>query len=375
MGMYDALDYQSMARALRLARRGLYTTHPNPRVGCVLVKDGLVIGEGYHARAGEPHAEINALRDAGNAARGATAYVTLEPCSHHGRTPPCAPALMAAGITRVVAAMQDPNSQVAGRGLSVLTAAGIKTDCGLMKAEVERLNCGFVSRMRDGRPWVRVKLAMSLDGGTALASGESRWITAEPARRDVQYWRARSSAIMTGSGTLRADDPALTVRLSADELVSSEPMLQPIRIVLSTNFDIDLRAKIFTGPGLCIVFTACAVSDELDHFARSEVQAITVARQGARLDLSEIMRALAIREVNEVQVEAGSTLCGALLQEGLVDEMIIYMAPALIGDGGRGLFHLPEIRRMADRRSLRIEDVRMIGDDLRIRAVPIREVR
>lgn len=373
--MSDALDYRSMARALRLARRGLYTAHPNPRVGCVLVKDGSIIGEGYHARAGEPHAEINALRDAGDAARGATAYVTLEPCSHHGRTPPCAPALIEAGITRVVAAMQDPSSQVAGRGLSALTSAGIKTDCGLLKTEAERLNCGFVSRMRYRRPWVRVKLAMSLDGRTALASGESRWITAEPARRDVQYWRARSSAIMTGSGTLRADDPALTVRLRAHELASSEPVLQPIRIVLSTNFDIDPYAKIFNGPGLCIVFSACAASGEPDHFARSQVQVITVARRDARLDLSEVMRALAACEVNEVQVEAGSTLCGALLQEGLVDEMIIYMAPALMGDDARGLFHLPEIRHMADRCALHIEEVRMVGGDLRILAMPIREVR
>ncbi len=369
--MSDVLDHQSMARALRLARQGLYTAHPNPRVGCVLVKDRLIIGEGYHARTGEPHAEINALRNAGGAARGATAYVTLEPCSHHGRTPPCALALIEAGITRVVAAMQDPNPLVAGQGLNVLTAAGIKIDCGLMKTEAERLNRGFISRVRDRRPWVRIKLAMSVDGRTALASGESRWITAEPARRDVQFWRARSSAIMTGSGTLHADDPRFTMRLSADELASSEPVLQPMRIVLSTNFDIDQRARIFTEPGQCIVFTARAVFDELDHFARSEVQVINVARRGTRLDLSEIMRVLAAREVNEVQVEAGSTLCGALLQQGLVDEMILYIAPTLMGDDARGSFHLPQIRRMADRHSLRIEDVRKVGGDLRILAVPI----
>lgn len=373
--MFDAFDHAHMAHALCLARRGLFTAHPNPRVGCVLVKDGRVVAQGFHARTGQPHAEINALREAGDTARGATAYVTLEPCSHHGRTPPCAPKLIEAGVKRVVVAMLDPNPRVAGRGLGALTAAGIETECGLMEVAAKRLNRGFSKRMRDSRPWVRVKLAMSLDGRTALASGESRWITGEHARRDVQYWRARSSAIMTGSSTVRADDPALTVRLSADELACGESVLRPVRVVLSTNLDIDPRAKIFTEPGQCIVFTACAASDDLDRFTRSNVQVVTVAGEGDRLALSEVMGALAAREMNELQVEAGATLCGALLQQRLVDELIIYMAPVLIGDGARALFHLPDITQMAERCSVRIEDLRMIGDDLRIRAAPIRQLR
>lgn len=359
-----------MARALRLAGRGLYSTHPNPRVGCVLVKGGHVVGEGFHARAGQAHAEINALRAAGATVDGATAYVTLEPCCHHGRTPPCTQALVQAGVKRVVAAMEDPNPMVAGQGLEALRAAGVDTHCGLMAAEAERLNRGFVSRMRLGRPWVRIKLAMSLDGRTALASGESRWISGEPARLDVQRLRARSSAIMTGSGTVRADNPALTVRLTAGELGISEPVPQPVRVILDTHLGLGPRARVFDPLGQCIVFTAGAAHGRIERFGSPNVEVVTVARCGSGLDLHKIMRKLAEREINELQVEAGATLGGALLRQGLADEMVIYMAAVLMGDSARGLFHLPGIQRMADRLSLRIDDVRMMGDDLRIAATP-----
>jgi diaminohydroxyphosphoribosylaminopyrimidine deaminase/5-amino-6-(5-phosphoribosylamino)uracil reductase len=369
--MSDALDdYRFMARALQLARRGLFTTHPNPRVGCVLVKEGRIIGEGFHARAGQPHAEINALRNAGDAARGATAYVILEPCCHQGRTPPCTNALIQMGVKRVVAAMADPNPRVAGQGFAALAAAGIATRCGIMKAEARALNCGFISRMCRGRPWIRVKLAMSLDGRTALASGESRWISSEAARNDVQYLRARSSAILTGSGTVRADNPALTMRLTAADLGIGEPLPQPARVILNTNLTIDPRARVLEAPGHCIVFAAVGAPDKIRRLERSNVEVVRVASHGPLLDLCQVMLVLGRREFNEVQVEAGATLIGALLNHGLADELVIYMAPLLMGDSARGLAHLPGIKRMTDRLLLRIDDVRTIGDDLRITATP-----
>jgi diaminohydroxyphosphoribosylaminopyrimidine deaminase/5-amino-6-(5-phosphoribosylamino)uracil reductase len=368
--MLDAPAYRHMANALRLARRGWYTAHPNPRVGCVLVRNGEVVSVGFHARAGLAHAEINALREAGIAAAGATAYVTLEPCCHHGRTPPCTPALIDAGIARVIAAMKDPDPRVAGQGLATLSAAGIETHCGVMQAEAELLNRGFISRMRRGRPWVRLKLAMSLDGRTALASGESRWISGEAARREVQYLRAQSSAIMTGSGTVRADDPRLDVRLNAADLGIGEPPPQPTRVILSTSLNIDPQARVFDPPGQCIVFTTAAGRDRIRLFQRPKVEVLSVASRGSDLDLHEIMRVLGEREINELQVEAGATLSGALLRQGLVDELVIYMAAVLLGDSSRGLAHLPHVERMTDRLRFTIDDTRMIGDDLRITARP-----
>jgi diaminohydroxyphosphoribosylaminopyrimidine deaminase / 5-amino-6-(5-phosphoribosylamino)uracil reductase len=366
-----ALDYQYMARALQLARRGLFTSHPNPRVGCVIVNNNRIVGEGFHARAGETHAEINALRAAGAAARGAMAYVTLEPCCHYGRTSPCTQALIKAGIQRLVAAMEDPNPRVAGQGFAALAAAGIKAHSGVMQGEAEILNRGFISRMQRGRPWIRVKLAMSLDGRTALASGESRWISGEAARFDVQCLRARSSAIMTGSGTVRADNPQLTVRLTAADLEINAPLSQPMRVILSTDLNIDSMARVLEPPGQSLIFTAAGAPAKFEQFQRRNVDVITVASNDAGLDLNEVMQSLAQREINEVQVEAGATLSGALVRQKLVDELVIYMAPVLLGDLARGLLHLPEIARMSDRLRLRVDARRMFGEDLRITATPI----
>lgn len=362
-------DIRHMARALQLARRGLYTTDPNPRVGCVMVRDGEVVGEGFHARAGEPHAEILALRQAGEAARGATVYVTLEPCAHFGRTPPCADALIAAGVGRVVAAMVDPNPRVAGQGLARLAQAGIETASGVLEAEARALNPGFISRMERGRPYVRVKLAMSLDGRTAMANGESRWITGEAARRDVQRLRARAGAILTGMGTVRADDPGLDVRLTADELGIEGPVRQPLRVVLDTRLACTPGAKLFTLGGPVLVLTA--VEDSARHGALqargAEVQAVASDAQG--LDLHAVMALLARREVNELHVEAGPILCGALMRAGLVDELVIYLGPHLMGNDARGLMNLG-LEHMDERVPLRIEDIHAVGGDWRIVARP-----
>ncbi|EHQ52197.1 riboflavin biosynthesis protein RibD [Ectothiorhodospira sp. PHS-1] len=357
-----------MGRALQLARRGLYTTDPNPRVGCVVVRDGHVLGEGFHVRAGEPHAEVLALAHAGEAARGATAYVTLEPCSHHGRTPPCVDALLRAGVGRVVVAMTDPNPLVAGRGLERLREAGVAVAVGLMESEARALNPGFVSRMERGRPWVRVKLAASLDGRTAMASGESRWITGEAARRDVQFLRARASAILTGMGTVRADDPRLDVRLSAEALDVDGPVRQPLRVVLDREGRLTAAARLFQTEGPVLVLTdpealARQTRDLADVNAR--VEAVTVSR--GHLDLPAVMNLLARHQVNELHVEAGPVLCGALLGAGLVDELVIYLAPHLMGATARGLFDLP-LGRMADRVALDISDMRAVGRDWRITA-------
>ncbi len=359
-----------MARALRLARRGLYTTDPNPRVGCVLVRDGEVVGEGWHRRAGGPHAERIALAAAGRRARGATAYVTLEPCSHHGRTPPCADALVEAGVSRVVAAMVDPNPLVSGKGLARLRAAGIRAEAGLLESEAERLNPGFVKRMRGGRPWVRCKLAMSLDGRTAMASGESVWITGESARRDVQRLRARSSAVLTGIGTVLADDPSLNVRLPPAELEGVEPEAsprQPVRVVLDSSLRFPEEAKMLDLPGETWIF----------HAHGSPEKAASLERRGARpvrfeegLDLPLVMEALGRSELNEVLIEAGPTLAGAALEAGVIDELVIYMAPHLMGHQARGLFHLPRLEKMADRVALKIGDIRAVGRDWRITAFP-----
>ncbi len=366
-------DAHWMARALRLARKGLYTTRPNPRVGCVLVKEGQVVGEGWHHRAGAPHAERVALEAAGEAARGATAYVTLEPCSHHGRTPPCADALVAAGVSRVVAAMEDPNPLVAGGGLDRLRAAGIQVRVGVLEAEARALNPGFVKRMTRGLPWVRCKLAMSLEGRTALADGESRWITAEAARRDVHRLRARSDAIVTGIGTVLADDPSLDVRLDPAALEGVEEagvFPSPLRVVLDSRLRMPADARMLELPGetLVVCLEPAPVGRARLEGAGARVEALP--ESGGQVDIESTLRFLAGQEINEVMLETGPTLAGAMLHGGWVDELLIYMAPHLMGDSARGLFSLPAIRRMGDRVALKIRDIRALGRDWRIEAVP-----
>ena len=329
-----------MGRALDLARRGLYTADPNPRVGCVIVKDGEMIGEGWHARAGEPHAEIHALAAAGTRARGATAYVSLEPCRHHGRTGPCTVALIEAGVQRVVAAMRDPNPQMAGRGLADLARAGVRVDDGVLAPEAEALNAGFVSRHRRGRPLVRVKIAASLDGRTAMASGESRWITGAAARRDVQRLRAASSAVLTGIGTVLADDPLLTVR---DERFGPSPR-QPLRVVLDSDLRTPPAARLLEAPGRTLVVAARA-SERAAALRAAGAEVLVLDDGAARVDAQALLAALAAREVNEILVEAGATLAGALLGQGLADELVVYLAPVLLGCRARGMVALPAIER------------------------------
>jgi diaminohydroxyphosphoribosylaminopyrimidine deaminase/5-amino-6-(5-phosphoribosylamino)uracil reductase len=362
-----------MARALGLARRGLYTTEPNPRVGCVLVRGGEVVGEGWHRRAGEPHAERVALAAAGERAHGATAYVTLEPCCHHGRTPPCADALFESGVSRVVAAMQDPNPLVGGNGLALLRRRGVEVEVGVGADQARALNPGFIKRMSSGLPYMRCKLAASLDGRTAMASGESRWITSEAARRDVQFLRARSSAIVTGVGTLLADDPSLNVRLVADELPGAEPgepVRQPLRVVVDSRLRTPPTARMLALPGRTLI--AC-VDQDPTHAVPLETVGANVyvcAQGGERVDLESLFRHLAGEEINEILIESGPTLAGEALRAGLVDELIIYLAPHLMGDGARGLFRLPGLERMQERVALTLTDVRQVGCDLRITAVP-----
>ncbi len=355
----SSADYRCMARALTLARRGLYSTDPNPRVGCVLVRDGEIVGEGWHQCAGEPHAEVNALNAAGYRAQGATVYVTLEPCCHHGRTPPCTEALLNAGVTRLVAAMPDPNPQVAGRGLAMLREAGVAVECGLLEAEAQALNPGFIQRMTQGRPFIRVKLAMSLDGRTALASGESQWLTGAAAREDVQRLRARSSAILTGVGTVLADDPGLNVRLP-------ETMRQPLRVILDSSLRTPPTARTLQLPGSTLIFTAItdlALQQPLQA-AGAEIIVAPLIESG--LDLRTVMAELARRECNEIHVECGATLAGSLLQAGLMDEMVVYIAPLLLGDKARGLFQLPELTQMSERTELQLLDMRAVGRDWRM---------
>lgn len=373
MGTFSAEDHRFMARALELARLGLYSTHPNPRVGCVIVANGEIVGEGYHVRAGGPHAEINALNAAGNRAKGATAYVTLEPCSHHGKTPPCADALVAAGVGRVVAAMKDPNPLVAGEGLKRLQAAGITTEWGLMQAEATRINPGFNKRMTQGLPWVRIKLAMSLDGRTAMASGESQWITGEASRRDVQFLRARSEAILTGIGTVLADDPSMNVRLVADDLGIDDPVLQPLRVVLDSKLQMPATAKMLGLEGKTLVVAHTAKPENKAPLEQAGAEVLELPGDGGRVDLHALMKDLAQREVNEIHVEAGAELCGALLAQDLVDELVIYMAGHIMGDAGKGLFRLPGLESMADRRSVKIDEIRAIGEDWRLTAYPVNQ--
>lgn len=354
---FSAQDHGFMAQALRLAARGLYTTRPNPMVGCVIAHEQEIVGEGWHQRAGQAHAEVIALQDAGDRARGATAYVTLEPCAHSGRTGPCVDVLIEAGIARVVAAMRDPFPQVDGAGFERLQQAGIEVQYGLMENQARELNAGFFSRIERGRPWLRVKLASSLDGRSALASGESQWISGEASREDVHRWRARAGAILTGSGTVLADNPSLTVRLP--EGVESVP---PVRVVLDPGLATVARGKVREGDAPTLYLHA---PDAKPPAGFSTPHAAVPMRAGM-LDLPAVLKLLGEREINEVQVEAGATLAGALLREGLVDELLLYIAPMLLGDRARPLFDGLSIAAMSECRRLQIVDTRHIGSDLRL---------
>ncbi|TRZ94523.1 MAG: bifunctional diaminohydroxyphosphoribosylaminopyrimidine deaminase/5-amino-6-(5-phosphoribosylamino)uracil reductase RibD [Rhodocyclaceae bacterium] len=360
---FSAADHAFMARALQLAQRGLYTTTPNPRVGCVIVRNDLVIGEAWHEKAGLPHAEAGALGaivGAGDTAIGATAYVTLEPCSHFGRTGPCADALIEAGIVRVVAAMPDPNPLVAGKGLARLAAAGIEVASGLLEAEARELNIGFVSRMARGRPWLRLKVAASLDGKTALNNGVSQWITGPAARRDAHAWRARSCAVLTGIGTVRDDNPRLTVR----EVQTSR---QPLKVVIDSRLETPLDAAVLDGGNVLI---AAAQGDPARGAALRErgAEIVMLPNAHGKVDLAGLLQELGRRGINEVLAEAGTRLNGSLLSEDCVDELLIYQAPILLGDAARGMFGLAELADLAAARHLNIIERRAVGVDFRIRA-------
>lgn len=358
--MFTAHDHQFMAQALRLAERGLYTVTPNPRVGCVIVRDDKLVGSGWHEQAGQPHAEIHALHNAGEAARGATAYVTLEPCSHHGRTPPCADALIAAGIANVIIAMEDPNPMVSGRGRARLEQAGIAVQTGLLHAEAHALNIGFVSRMVKKKPWVRIKVAASLDGKTALNNGASQWITGEAARRDGHQWRARSCAILTGIGTVQADDPQLTVR-------HVETTRQPKKIVVDRHLAISSHTKLLHGSGETWIFTANEGDTEKKAaLHRMGANVIVLPDTEGAVDLKAMMAMLADSGINEILVEAGSGLNGALVAAGLADELVIYLAPHLLGNTAQGICKLPELTQLDRKKTLAIQDLRMIGSDIRV---------
>lgn len=353
-------DYRFMARALRLAAKGLYTTTPNPRVGCVILRDDRVVAEGWHERAGEAHAEAIALQKAGREANGATVYVTLEPCSHEGRTPPCADELVRAGVARVVVAMQDPNPLVAGAGLQRLRDAGIDVECGVLETEARELNVGYISRMTLGRPWIRVKIAAGLDGKTALENGASQWITSPQARRDAHRWRARSCAIMTGIGTLTHDDPRLTVR-------DIETTRQPLRVVVDSRLRMPDSAKIINGGGV-IVATASDDQSRINMFVERGVEVLVLPDGQGKVDLAQLGAELANRGINEVLVEAGINLHSALLRAGTVDELLFYFAPKLLGDRGRGMFDLGPLGEMDDVLALDVTELRQIGPDLRLLA-------
>ncbi|MBT8093480.1 MAG: bifunctional diaminohydroxyphosphoribosylaminopyrimidine deaminase/5-amino-6-(5-phosphoribosylamino)uracil reductase RibD [Gammaproteobacteria bacterium] len=353
-----------MSRALELAARGEFSAHPNPRVGCVIVRDGAVVGEGWHEVAGEDHAEIRALRAAGDAARGACAYVSLEPCAHHGKTPPCATALIAAGVARVVAAMQDPFPAVGGRGLEALHDAGIRAEVGLLRDEAERLNAGFVSRVAGGRPFLRLKIASSLDGATAMASGESRWITGPEARADVQKLRARSGAVMTGIGTVLADNPSLDVR---DDTLATHG-LQPLRVVLDSRLRMPPSATMLTLPGATLV--CCTAGHDAAGLRDAGAEVAEFGAHDGAVNVFEVLAALAEREVNDVLVEAGPRLAGYLLDKELVDELVIYQAPHIMGSNTRRMFETPAWTVLGDRLALDIIEVRKVGGDTRITARP-----
>jgi len=361
---FSAADHRFMAQALRLAQRGLFTTDPNPRVGCVIADGDRLVGQGWHARAGGPHAEVAALDDAGQAVRGMTAYVTLEPCAHHGRTGPCTRALLDAGIGRVVVAVEDPHARVAGDGLRQLRAAGVAVETGLLAAQAEELNAGFFKRARSGRPWLRVKTALSLDGRTALAGGASQWITGEDARRDVQRWRARSSAILTGIGTVLADDPSLDARVDGT-------VLQPLRVVVDSRWRTPPGSRVLRDPA-----SAWVVGGEreaaTERLESAGIRCASLPGPAGRVDLARTLDLLGAAELNEVQVEAGSRLCGALLSGGLVDEVLAYLSPVLLGDGGPGPFAFGPLESMDQRTHLQLMETTHFGRDLRLRLQPMK---
>ncbi len=372
--MFSAEDHLYMSRALQLAAQGCFTTSPNPNVGCVIVKNGIIVGEGFHRKAGEPHAEVHALRAAGDNARGATAYVTLEPCSHFGRTPPCADALVAAGVARVVAAMEDPNPQVSGRGMRRLADAGVEVQTGLLQSQAEALNPGFIKRMKTGLPYVRLKLAASLDGRTALANGESQWITSPAARADVQRLRAQNSAILTGADTVLMDDPSLNVRweqlpASTQAVYPAENVRQPVRIVVDSQCRIKPSARLFSIPGEIWL----ARANEQGQWPKSVTQVVVPQAESGKLDLMQLMQTLALRNVNDLWIEAGASLAGALVSAGLVDELIVYLAPKLMGNTARGLVNLPAFSHMSEVADWQWQDVRKIGDDVRLILTPKKE--
>jgi len=362
MSDFSTNDCEHMAHALRLAKRGRYTAHPNPMVGCVLVRDGEVVGEGWHKVAGEAHAEINALKDAGDKASGATAYVTLEPCSHHGKMPPCAAALIKARVAEVVVGLEDPNPEVDGDGLAALTGAGIQTRVGLMQGEVEKLLSGFISRVTRSKPFVRLKVASSLDGCIAMSSGESQWITGAEARADVQKLRARSGAIMTGIGTVLADDPSFTVRDASLDVGDR----QPLRVVLDNDLRMPLSAEMLVLPGKTIIY--CINDKKQQVLIDAGVEVVMVGQNEGHVDAAEVLGDLARREVNDVLVEAGPTLAGNLMSNGFVDELVIYQSPHIMGSETMGMFETPMWTELADRKTLDIIDVRRVGSDTRITA-------
>jgi diaminohydroxyphosphoribosylaminopyrimidine deaminase/5-amino-6-(5-phosphoribosylamino)uracil reductase len=355
-----AADREFMRQALDLAARGLYITTPNPRVGCVIVKDGAVVGTGWHEKAGMPHAEVLALKAAGGRARGATLYVNLEPCSHHGRTPPCIEAIIPAGIKRVVAAMQDPNPKVAGAGFAKLRAGGIEVESGVMEDEARELNIGFVARVTRGRPWVRMKIAASLDGRTALANGKSQWITGEAARADGHRWRARACAVLTGHGTVRDDDPQLNVR-------GVDTPRQPLKIVVDSRFETPLSARLLKD-GKTLVAGAVNETKRIEGLRNAGADTVIIPNDRGKVELFKLMEELALRELNEIHVEGGTKLNGSLLQAGVVDELLVYLAPSVIGDSGRGMFDLPELTDLSQKKALTIRQVEQIGADLRVLA-------
>ncbi|HEX9813161.1 MAG TPA: bifunctional diaminohydroxyphosphoribosylaminopyrimidine deaminase/5-amino-6-(5-phosphoribosylamino)uracil reductase RibD [Burkholderiales bacterium] len=358
---FTATEARFMARAFRLAAKGLFTTDPNPRVGCVVVQDGTVVGEGWHVRAGEAHAEVLALNQAGDRARNADMFVTLEPCNHYGRTPPCADAVLRSGVRRVICAMQDPNPLTDGKGVARLRAAGIDVQLGLLEAQAQALNPGFIRRAREGRPYVRVKIGASLDGRIAMASGESRWISGSAARADVQRLRARSSAVVTGIGTVLADDPLLTVR-------NWDIGRQPLRVVLDSRLRMSPNARMLRQPGRTLIATASNDAQRAQVLAAAGAEIARLSGVDGRTDLSGLMQFLAKFDLNEILIEAGAQVAGAFLDAGLVDELVVYLAPTLLGDAGRGMFHLPALRTLADRYELQVTDVRAVGDDWRVTA-------
>ncbi len=353
-------DHQYMAQALRLAKLGLYSTMPNPRVGCVIVKNNQVVGEGAHLKAGTPHAEIHALTQAGEQAAGATAYVTLEPCSHHGKTPPCAEALINAAVAKVIIAMEDPNPLVAGKGIAALQAAGIEVNSGLMQQQAQVLNPGFISRMVNRRPYVRSKIAASLDGKTALANGVSQWITGAAARKDVQHWRAQSCAILTGIGTILKDNPSLTIRDLPIER-------QPISVVVDSDLRIPLSAKILQNPSVLIAF-ARDPDNKANALAERGVSLLSIPGDDGHVCLNSLLSHLASNEVNEVMVEGGELLNGSLMRLKMIDELIIYYAPKLMGGDSKNMFAFSSLQTMEDAVPINVTDIRMFGDDIRILA-------